>query len=88
VKSFTPITVLVRFPWVIAVHASVPANTFQNSSRSRKPNPVRSLRFLRHGLLGAHQRGLPQEPARIDIVHVPYKARGPAVTDLLSARYR
>src|SRR5258705_8935734 len=24
-KSFTPITVLVRFPWVIAVHASVPA---------------------------------------------------------------
>src|SRR5947207_11948973 len=24
VKSFTPITVLVRFPWVIAVHVSVP----------------------------------------------------------------
>src|SRR5216684_8571365 len=28
-RSFTPITVLVRFPWVIAVHPSVPANTFQ-----------------------------------------------------------
>ncbi len=28
-SGFTPITMLVRFPWVIAVHASVPANTFQ-----------------------------------------------------------
>src|SRR5256714_12000353 len=27
VKSFTPITVLARFPWVIAVHASVAAQT-------------------------------------------------------------
>jgi len=29
VKGFTPVTVLVRFPWVVAVHVSVAANTFQ-----------------------------------------------------------
>src|SRR5437879_6722135 len=28
-RGFTPITVLVRFPWVVAVHPSVPAGTFQ-----------------------------------------------------------
>src|SRR5262249_7553331 len=37
--GFTPITVLVRFPWVIAVNASVPANTFQELVAYAKANP-------------------------------------------------
>src|SRR5467141_217730 len=28
-RGFTPVTVLVRFPWVVAVHPSVPSSTFQ-----------------------------------------------------------
>src|SRR5438445_911268 len=39
VNGFTPITVLVRFPWVIAVHASVPANTPQELVAYAKANP-------------------------------------------------
>jgi len=42
VNGFTPITVLVRFPWVIAVHASVPAKTFQELVAYAKTNPASS----------------------------------------------
>jgi len=28
-RAFTPITLLVRFPWVVAIHPTVPANNFQ-----------------------------------------------------------
>lgn len=87
VNGFTPITVLVRFPWVIAVHPSVPASTFQELVAYAKANPGKlsygsfglgssahiSVDYLKH-LLG------------IEIVHVPYKGAAPAVTDLLSGR--
>jgi tripartite-type tricarboxylate transporter receptor subunit TctC len=86
-KSFTPITVLVRFPWVIAVHEAVPANTFQQFVALAKANPGSfsygsfgqgssahiSVDYLKHLL-------------EIDIVHVPYKSAGPALTDLLSGQ--
>ena len=85
--GFTPITLLVRFPWVIAVHASVPASTFQELVAYAKANPGRlsygsfglgssahiSVDYLKH-LLG------------VEIVHVPYKGAGPAVADLLSGQ--
>jgi tripartite-type tricarboxylate transporter receptor subunit TctC len=85
--GFTPITVLVRFPWVIAVNASVPASTFQELVAYAKANPGKisygsfglgssahiSVDYLKH-LLG------------IEIVHVPYKGAGPAVADLLSGQ--
>ena len=87
VHGFTPITVLVRFPWVIAVHPSVPATTFRELVAYAKANPGKlssgsfglgssahiSVDYLKN-LLG------------IDIVHVPYKGAGPAVTDLLSGQ--
>src|ERR1044071_4960482 len=39
VESFTPITVLVRFPWVIVVHPSVPARSFRELAALAKANP-------------------------------------------------
>src|SRR5258706_4080056 len=82
-KSFTPITVLVRFPWVIAVHASVPANTFEELVALAQAKPG----SLSYGSFG------PGSSAHIsvdylknllgmDIVHVPYKGAAPAVTHL------
>src|SRR5438093_924795 len=38
-RGFSPITVLVRFPWVIAVHPSIPANTFQEFVAYAKSKP-------------------------------------------------
>jgi tripartite-type tricarboxylate transporter receptor subunit TctC len=87
VNGFTPITVLVRFPWVIAVHVSVPANTFQELVAYAKANPGK-LSYGSFGLGSSAHISVDylKNLLGIDIVHVPYKGAGPAVTDLLSGR--
>jgi tripartite-type tricarboxylate transporter receptor subunit TctC len=86
-RGFTPITVLVRFPWVIAVNPAVPAKTFQEFVAYAKANPGR----ISYGSFGLGSSGhisvdYLKSLAGIDIVHVPYKGAGPAVTDLLSGQ--
>jgi tripartite-type tricarboxylate transporter receptor subunit TctC len=87
VHGFTPITVLVRFPWVIAVHASVPASTFQELVAYAKANPGK-LAYGSFGLGSSAHISVDylKNLLGIDIVHVPYKGAGPAVTDLLSGQ--
>jgi tripartite-type tricarboxylate transporter receptor subunit TctC len=84
-RSFTPITVLVRFPWVIAVHPSVPANTFQELVKLAKARPG-ALSYGSFGLGSSAHISVDylKRLAGIDIVHVPYKGAGPAVTALLT----
>jgi tripartite-type tricarboxylate transporter receptor subunit TctC len=86
-KSFTPITVLVRFPWVIAVHDSVPANTFQQFVALAKAKPG-SLSYGSFGVGSSAHISVDylKHLLEIDIVHVPYKSAGPALTDLLSGQ--
>jgi tripartite-type tricarboxylate transporter receptor subunit TctC len=87
VKGFTPVTVLVRFPWVIAVHASVAANTFQELVALAKAEPGK-LAYGSFGLGSSAHISVDylKNLLGIDIVHVPYKGAAPAVTDLLSGR--
>jgi tripartite-type tricarboxylate transporter receptor subunit TctC len=87
VNGFTPITVLVRFPWVIAVNASVPARTFQELVAYAKANPGK-LSYGSFGLGSSAHISVDylKNLLSIDIVHVPYKGAGPAVTDLLSGQ--
>ena len=86
-RAFTPITVLVRFPWVIAVHASVPASTFQELVAYARARPG----ALSYGSFGLGSSGhisvdYLKNLLGIDIVHVPYKGAAPAVTDLLAGQ--
>ncbi|HXZ54286.1 MAG TPA: tripartite tricarboxylate transporter substrate binding protein [Burkholderiales bacterium] len=87
VNGFTPITVLVRFPWVIAVHPSVPASTFRELVAYAKANPGK-LSYGSFGLGSSAHISVDylKNLLGIDIVHVPYKGAAPAVTDLLSGR--
>jgi tripartite-type tricarboxylate transporter receptor subunit TctC len=87
VKGFTPITVLVRFPWVIALHAAVPASTFQELVAFARANPGK-LSYGSFGLGSSAHISVDylKNLLDIDIVHVPYKGAAPAVTDLLSGR--
>jgi tripartite-type tricarboxylate transporter receptor subunit TctC len=87
VNGFTPITVLVRFPWVVAVHASVPANTFQELVAYARANPGK-LSYGSFGLGSSAHISVDylKNLLGIDIVHVPYKGASPAVTDLLSGQ--
>ncbi|HEY6241323.1 MAG TPA: tripartite tricarboxylate transporter substrate binding protein [Burkholderiales bacterium] len=86
-RGFTPITVLVRFPWVIAVHPSLPANSFQEFVAYAKANPGK----ISYGSFGLGSSGhisvdYLKKLAGIDIVHVPYKGAAPAVMALLAGQ--
>ncbi|HEX9395970.1 MAG TPA: tripartite tricarboxylate transporter substrate binding protein [Burkholderiales bacterium] len=86
-RAFTPITVLVRFPWVIAVHPSVPATTFQELVAYARARPG----ALSYGSFGLGSSGhisvdYLKNLLGIDIVHIPYKGAAPAVTDLLGGQ--
>ncbi|HYL23753.1 MAG TPA: tripartite tricarboxylate transporter substrate binding protein [Burkholderiales bacterium] len=85
--AFTPITLLVRFPWVIAVHPSVPATTFQELVAYARAHPG----AISYGSFGTGSSGhisvdYMKRLLGIDIVHIPYKGAGPAVTDLLAGQ--
>ena len=76
-----------RFPWVIAAHPSVPANTFQELVAYAKAKPG----AMSYGSFGLGSSGhisvdYLKNLLGIDIVHVPYKGGGPAVTDLLGGQ--
>jgi tripartite-type tricarboxylate transporter receptor subunit TctC len=86
-RAFTPVTVLVRFPWVIAVHTSVPANSFQEFVAYARANPGK----LAYGSFGLGSSGhisvdYLKNLLGVDIVHVPYKGAAPAVVDLLAGQ--
>ncbi|MSQ72443.1 MAG: tripartite tricarboxylate transporter substrate binding protein [Betaproteobacteria bacterium] len=83
VNGFTPITVLVRNPWVIALHPSVPANTFQELVALAKAKPG-SLSYGSAGLGSAHHISVDylKNLLGIDILHVPFKGAAPAVAAL------
>jgi len=86
-RAFTPITLLVRFPWVVAIHPSIPANNFQEFVAYAKSHPGK----LAYGSFGTGSSGhisvdYMKKLLGIDIVHVPYKGAGPAVTDLLAGQ--
>ena len=86
-RAFTPITLLVRFPWVIAIHPSVPAGSFQEFVAYARTRPG----AISYGSFGTGSSGhisvdYMKKLLGIDIVHIPYKGAGPAVTDLLSGQ--
>jgi tripartite-type tricarboxylate transporter receptor subunit TctC len=87
VNGFTPITVLVRFPWVVALNAAVPATSFQQLVALAKAEPGK-LSYGSFGLGSSAHISVDylKNLLGIDIVHVPYKGASPAVTDLLAGR--
>jgi tripartite-type tricarboxylate transporter receptor subunit TctC len=86
-RAFTPITLLVRFPWVVAIHPSIPAATFQEFVAYARAHPGK----IAYGSFGTGSSGhisvdYMKKLLGIDLVHVPYKGAGPAVTDLLAGQ--
>jgi tripartite-type tricarboxylate transporter receptor subunit TctC len=86
-RDIAPITMGVVFPNVIVVNPSVPARTLAEYVALAKQKPG-ELNYASSGIGGAgHLAGeLFKQRAGIDVVHVPYKGGGPAMTDLLGGR--
>jgi tripartite-type tricarboxylate transporter receptor subunit TctC len=86
-RDIAPITMGVVFPNVFVVHPGVPAKTLKEFGALAKSKPG-ELNYASSGVGGAgHLAGeLFKQAAGIDMVHVPYKGGGPAMTDLLGGR--
>jgi tripartite-type tricarboxylate transporter receptor subunit TctC len=86
-KDIAPITMGAVFPNVFVVHPGVPAKTLAEFVQLAKSQPGK-ITYASSGVGGAgHLSGeLFKLAAGIEMVHVPYKGGGPAMTDLLGGR--
>ena len=86
-RDLAPLTMGMIFPNVFVVHQGVPAKTLGEFVALAKQK-AGQLDYASSGVGGAaHLAGeLFKQAAGIDMVHVPYKGGGPAMTDLLGGR--
>jgi tripartite-type tricarboxylate transporter receptor subunit TctC len=87
VRDFAPISQLTSMPQLLLVHPSVPANTVQEFIAYARSHPGQ-LNFASGGNgTATHLAGeLFKAMSGTQLVHVPYKGNGPAMTDLLAGR--
>lgn len=83
-KDFAPITLAGRSPNVLVVHPSVPASTVKQLIALARAQSGK-LNYASSGIgITPHLSGeLFRKMAKVNIVHVPYKGAGPAVSDLV-----
>jgi len=84
IRDIAPVAGIIRMPAVMVVSPSVPATTVPEFIAYAKANPGK-LNFASPGNgSGPHLAGeLFKSMAGVNIVHVPYRGVGPALTDLL-----
>lgn len=85
VTSFAPVIQLATTPYVLLAHPAVPARNVAELIALAKARPGRLNYASAGGGSATHLSGeLLKSMAGIDILHVPYKGTGPAVTALLA----
>jgi tripartite-type tricarboxylate transporter receptor subunit TctC len=86
-RDFTPISLSMYSPNVLAAHPSAGIKTFEEFLKAARANPGK----LNYGSPGNGSPGhlsaeILKQLARIDIVHVPYRGAGPAIVDLVAGQ--
>ena len=86
-KFFAPITVVAAPPYLLVINPNVKANSVADLIKLASEKP-KALSFGSSGIGAAsHLSGaLFEKDAHVELLHVPYKGTGPAVTDLLGGR--
>ena len=86
-KEFVPITLTTLAPHLLVVHPSFPAATLKELIALAKAKPG-TIPYVSGGVgSSTHLAGeLLKSLAGIDLLHVPTKGTGPAVTEILSGR--
>jgi tripartite-type tricarboxylate transporter receptor subunit TctC len=87
IRDIAPIATIVRAPNVMVVHPSFPAKTLPEFTAYAKANP-RKVNMASAGIGSAsHLAGeLFKMLAGVDLVHVPYRGNGPALTAVLGGQ--
>ncbi len=86
-KDLVPVTILSNSPLVLAINAKVPAHSVQELVNLAQAQPGK-LSFASAGVGTTPHMAGELFKARIqqNIVHVPYKGSGPAMTDLIGGQ--
>ena len=86
-KAFTPIAVLALFPNVLVVHPPFAAANVRDVVAAAKAKPG-ALAFASSGNGSAqHLAGaLFEDLTKVDLLHVPYRGGGPALTDVIGGQ--
>jgi tripartite-type tricarboxylate transporter receptor subunit TctC len=87
IRDIAPVVLLAREPNVMVVHPSVPANTVPEFIALARANPGQIT--MASGGTGApsHVTGeLFKMQTGVDLVHVPYRGAGPALSDVLGGQ--
>ena len=87
VRDFAPVSLLVINPQILVVNSGVPVNSVKELIAYAKSKPGQ-LNYASVGQGSPNQLGMEllKALAGIDMVHVPYKGTGPALTDLLGGQ--
>ena len=86
-RDFVPVALLADVPFVVITHPSVPARSMRELIEHARANPGR-LRYGSNGAGGAPHLAaeLLRSMAKVDLLHVPYRGVGPALTELLGGQ--
>ena len=86
-RDFSPITLATISPFTLVLHPSVPAQSVKELVALAKAKPGQlNYGSAGNGSVGHFSTEQFKALARVDLVHVPYKGAGPAVTDLIGGR--
>jgi len=86
-KDFAPVILVGISPNVLVVSADSPYKTFQDFLAAAKGNPGKLSYASQGGGTSAHLAGeLFNSMAGTNLVHVPYKGAGPALTDVMGGQ--
>jgi tripartite-type tricarboxylate transporter receptor subunit TctC len=87
VRDLVPVAGIVGVSNVIEIHPSVPATTVPEFIAYAKANPGKINMGSAGNASSSHMAGeLFKMLAGVDLVHVPYRGQGPAMTDLLGGQ--
>jgi tripartite-type tricarboxylate transporter receptor subunit TctC len=84
IRDIAPVAGIIRVPMIILLHPSVPVKTVPEFIAYAKANPGKVNMASAGNGSAPHMAGeLFKMMAGVDLVHVPYRGQGPALTDLL-----
>ena len=87
-KSFAPVAMFAKGPFIVAVNNEFPAKTPAELIAAIKAKP-NQYNYASSGSGSVNQFGtelLKAQVGKLDITHIPYKGMGPAVTDLVGGQ--
>lgn len=86
-KAFTPITLIGKGPNVLVVRADSPIKNVKDLLAAARAKPGRLSYASQGNGTSAHLAGeMFTNLAKLEMIHVPYRGAGPAITDLLGGQ--